>query len=54
MRSEQDADALQKNINMVEQWSKKWEKSFDVSKCKIIHYGYGNPARLYKINGKEI
>ena len=28
--------------------------SFNASKCKTMHYGYANPARTYKINGKEI
>ena len=28
--------------------------SFNASKGKTMHYGYGNPARVYKINGNEI
>ena len=54
IRSEQDADALQKDTNQIEQWSSKWQMSFNASKYKTMHYGYGNSNRIYKINGKEI
>ena len=45
---------LQKDIDKIEQWSRKWQISFNASKCKTMHYGYGNPSRLFKINDKKI
>ena len=32
---------------------RKWQMSFNVSRSKNMPYGYINPVRLYKINGKE-
>ena len=54
IRSEQDADAVQKDVDKIEQWYSKWQITFNASKWKTMHYGYDNPARIYKINGKEI
>ena len=52
IRSEQDANPLQKDVDQIEQWYSKWQMSFNASKCNTMHYRYGNSKRIYKINGK--
>ena len=37
-----DARALQNNLNNLDEWSDKWQLSFNVSKCKVVHFGNGN------------
>ena len=45
---------LSRKTDKIEQGSRKWQMSFNASKCKTMRYGYGNPAIIYKSNGKEI
>ena len=45
---------MQKDIDQIEQLSSKWQMSFNASKYKTMHYGSGNPARIYEINDQEI
>ena len=37
IRSEQDADDSQNDIDQIEQWLSKWQMSFNASKCKTVH-----------------
>jgi len=37
-----DCHDLQRNLNTVCSWAKKWQMEFNVSKCKTVHYGKNN------------
>ena len=43
--------ALQDIINNLIAWAKKWQMSFNVSKCKILHLGNNNPRFVYNMEG---
>ncbi len=32
---------LQKDLNNITEWSKKWEMEFNVNKCKVMEFGKG-------------
>ena len=42
IRSPEDCLQLQRDIDILEQWSKQWLLSFNVIKCKVLHIG--NPV----------
>ena len=53
----QDADdhlRLQKDLNQLLEWSRKWQMKFDVEKCKVMHVGSSNPRYTYEMDGTEI
>ena len=33
---------LQMDLRKLEEWSKKWQLPFNVTKCKVMHFGYQN------------
>ena len=35
-------------------WAELWELTFNVIKCKVIHYGKNNPQRDYIMNDKKL
>ena len=43
--------ALQDVINNLMAWAKKWQMSFNVGKCKILHLGNNNPQFVYNMEG---
>lgn len=49
-----DSDRLQTDLTSLCDWAKKWELTFNVDKCKVIHYGHRNPERQYFMNEKEL
>ena len=36
--------------NLVE-WSDKWQMQFNISKCRVMHIGRGNPMHTYYMSG---
>ena len=42
---------LQKDLLALQKWATKWKMSFNISKCKIMHLGYGNGKQEYELNG---
>ena len=38
---------LQKNLDMVNEWSHKWLLKFNVDKCKLLQLGNSSPANYY-------
>ena len=46
-----DNIALQDVINNLIAWAKKWQMSFNVGKCKILHLGSNNPQFVYNMEG---
>ena len=49
-----DSDRLQSDIQSLCDWANKWELTFNVGKCKVIHYGYGNPEKQYVMGTEEL
>ena len=53
-----DSDAavkqLQEDLRKVGEWSKKWQMTFNLDKCKIMHIGHKNKNEKYELLGKEI
>ena len=47
LRSVNDISVLQNDINNLLQWSETWQLPFNISKCKIVHYGKNNPEYTY-------
>ena len=43
--------ALQDVINNLMAWARKWQMSFNVGKCKILHLGNNNPQFVYNMEG---
>lgn len=45
-----DNISLQSDLDKLMKWSSEWQLPFNVSKCKIMHYGNNNPEFVYRIN----
>ena len=48
----EDAEKLQKDLSILNEWSNEWSMLFNADKCKCIHYGYNNKQYDYFM-GKE-
>ena len=48
--NQNDAESLQKDIHAVSAWAEKWKLQFNVSKCKVVHYGKQNLQYDYTIS----
>ena len=44
-----ERDRLQRDLDELGAWSKKWELPFNAAKCKSLHLGPGNPRQVYTI-----
>ena len=51
LNSPTDSPSLQTDLDKLLAWSKKWQLPFNVSKCKVIHYGPKNSSSSYFIDG---
>ena len=45
---------LQRDLNRVRDWARKWKMDFNVGKCKIMHLGKENPKNKYYMGGAEL
>ena len=54
VETEEDADEMQETIDELNRWAATWEMAFNVSKCKIMHFGNKNPKREYFMNGEKV
>ena len=41
---------LQRDLNTITDWAKKWKMEFNVDKCKIMHLGTQNPKNTYTMD----
>ena len=46
-----DAQQMQENLNRICKWAEEWQMRFNVSKCKVMHFGHKNPRYDYTMNG---
>ena len=46
-----DSVGLQSDLDKLVEWSHKWQMSFNVGKCKVVHFGNKNQGFPYKMEG---
>ncbi|MCD9088855.1 reverse transcriptase domain-containing protein, partial [Stenotrophomonas sp. SY1] len=39
VKTEEDCESLQRDLNKVQEWSRKWEMEFNTKKCSIMEFG---------------
>ena len=49
-----DRDLLQSDIDRLLHWSQRWQLPFNISKCKVIHYGTRNVNYTYTMEDAEV
>ena len=54
IHSAEDCFMLQKDINIMLDWSKHWLLSFNVSKCKVLHIGSTPYTGNYTLDGIQL
>ncbi|KAI8484062.1 hypothetical protein Bbelb_381800 [Branchiostoma belcheri] len=54
VNSPDEVATLQADINNLAVWSKDWQLSFNIEKCKCMHIGYGNPCQEYEMQGRTL
>ena len=50
----EDAESLQRDMDRLSEWSRKWLLSFNVAKCKTMHIGHNNPRNDYRLQGNTL
>ena len=54
INSPEDARLLQKDLQTLEDWSRRWLLKFNESKCSVVHFGFNNPLHPYSLNGNNL
>ena len=54
VKSDEDANAVQVDLNNLVMWSHKWQMKFHPDKCKVLHIGHNNQRYKYYIEGTEV
>ena len=54
VETEEDRGVFQQGLNALVEGSEEWQLLFNVSKCKIMHVGAGNPKYTYEMGEKEL
>ena len=49
-----DSAALQEDLDTLTSWAEDWNLTFNVAKCKVIHFGHNNPETPYFMQGREL
>jgi len=49
-----DGQELQLDLDSVCSWASHWQMKFNVSKCKVMHYGKGNLGYNYSMEGMPV
>ena len=52
IKSSLDGLTLQRDLNKLEEWSRKWLLQFNKAKCSVVHFGHFNPIYPYCLNDK--
>ena len=52
MDTEEGRAALQEALRKLELWAARWGMEFNISKCKVMHFGRNNPRHDYVMNGR--
>uniref|UniRef100_A0A8C5LPG2 Reverse transcriptase domain-containing protein n=1 Tax=Leptobrachium leishanense TaxID=445787 RepID=A0A8C5LPG2_9ANUR len=54
IQCEQDVTSLQRDLDRLGDWALKWQMSFNLDKCKVMHFGVKNTQAIYTLNGTEL
>ena len=54
VNSFEDSSLLQADLDKLVTWSLKWQMSFNVGKCKVLHIGHSNHGFDYSMNGVNL
>ena len=54
VETEEDAKGMQRIVDELSRWAKKWEMQFNADKCKVMHHGNRNPCATYTMDGVEL
>eukprot|EP00061_Rhincodon_typus_P003220 g19567.t1 len=49
-----EAGWLQKDLDMLGEWAKKWQMVYNVGKCEVMHFGKKNSSVDYFLNEEKI
>ena len=52
VRTQEDLEAMKRDMRRIEEWSEKWLLTFNANKCKTMHIGYGNNQCNYELNNR--
>jgi len=54
VRETRDCEALQRDLDNVVMWAQKWQMSFNVKKCKVMHVGRQTDCCNYYMAGSKL
>jgi len=49
-----DRECMQEALDNLCLWADRWGMQFNVSKCKVMHFGHNNVQQKYWMNGQEL
>ena len=49
-----DTQALQRDLDLLFEWSELWQLPFNLAKCRSLHFGRRNAAHSYHMGGAEL
>ena len=49
-----DTNLIKQDLQVLEEWSRKWQMPFNAKKCKVMHVGRKNSLTDYEINGETL
>ena len=52
-RTPDDVMELQEDIDTLVEWANKWQMSFNVDKCSVIHIGHNNMQSNYNMSNQQ-
>ncbi len=50
----EERELLQRALNNLCEWAKKWGMEFNVKKCKVMHFSFNNPAQSYRMEDQQL
>ena len=53
-RNPDNINELQEEINKLLEWANKWQMSFNVDKCSVMHIGHNNIQSNYNMSNQQL
>ena len=54
VHSDAERKILQEDLDKLTEWTKKWQRSFNTKKCKVMHVGRKNPRFAYTMESQTL